>query len=173
MSAVLVAAFNEYEIASRVRIELFRDGFPTDRVEVTACCDMGRAGMVPAKSQHDQFVGYFRTLLSRDDEQQCAQTLAERVESGGATVTVHPRGTVETARATEILAAAHPLQMAEHDLANQPWEQAASRSTAGPWIANFWLEPDPACHCIYCRLFEGGSKSASWQRVSVPSSTGA
>jgi hypothetical protein len=32
MSAVLLAVFNDYEAAERVRIDLVRDGFPTDRV---------------------------------------------------------------------------------------------------------------------------------------------
>ena len=36
MSAVLLAVFNDYETADRVRLELFRDGFPTDRVDLTA-----------------------------------------------------------------------------------------------------------------------------------------
>ena len=31
MSAVLVAIFNEYKVAERVRVELARDGFPTHR----------------------------------------------------------------------------------------------------------------------------------------------
>src|SRR5690242_10072993 len=95
MSAVLVAVFNDYEVASRVRIELFRDGFPTDRIELTARCDMGRAGMAPAKSPHDKFYQYFRTLFSREDEQACVEDLVKRIENGGATVTVHPRGMVE------------------------------------------------------------------------------
>jgi hypothetical protein len=45
MSAVLLAVFNDYGAAERVRIDLVRDGFPTDRVEVTACCEPGRAGL--------------------------------------------------------------------------------------------------------------------------------
>ena len=44
MSAVLLAVFNDYEAAERVRLTLFRDGFPTDRVELTATCELGRAG---------------------------------------------------------------------------------------------------------------------------------
>ena len=48
MSAVLLAVFNDYETADRVRLELFRDGFPTDRVDLTAVCDLGRAACQPA-----------------------------------------------------------------------------------------------------------------------------
>ena len=159
MSAVLVAVFNDYEVASRVRVELFRDGFPTDRVELTACCDMGRAGIAPAESPHDKFHQYFRTLFSRENEREFVEGLVARIENGGATITVHPRGTVETARATELLVGAEPVDMLEHDLAHQPWERAASNGSSPPWITNFWLEADPDCHCIYCRLFEGGSRS--------------
>ena len=36
MSAVILAVFNDYETAERVRVMLVRDGFPTDRVELTA-----------------------------------------------------------------------------------------------------------------------------------------
>jgi hypothetical protein len=39
MSAVLLAMFNQYKIAERMRVELVRDGFPTDRVELTASCE--------------------------------------------------------------------------------------------------------------------------------------
>src|SRR5437016_5537340 len=45
MSAVLLAVFNDYETAERVRVILVRDGFPTDRVELTASCDLGRAAL--------------------------------------------------------------------------------------------------------------------------------
>jgi hypothetical protein len=42
MSAALLAIFSEYKVAERVRVELVRDGFPTDRVELTAGCETGR-----------------------------------------------------------------------------------------------------------------------------------
>jgi hypothetical protein len=48
MSAVLLAIFNEFKVAERVRVELVRDGFPTDRVELTAGCEPGQAGLDPA-----------------------------------------------------------------------------------------------------------------------------
>jgi len=62
MSAVILAVFNDYEAAERVRVMLVRDGFPTDRVELTASCELGRAGCEPADSLH-ACVQYFRTLL--------------------------------------------------------------------------------------------------------------
>ena len=42
MSAVLLAVFSQYGDADRVRTRLVRDGFPTDRVELTARSDRGR-----------------------------------------------------------------------------------------------------------------------------------
>src|SRR4029077_18796415 len=103
MSAVLLAVFNEYKVAERVRVELVRDGFPTDRVELTAGCEPGRAGLEPADSPHERFVQYFRVLFTFEDERHYAEQLAKCVDSGDAIITVHPRGSRETARATQIL----------------------------------------------------------------------
>jgi hypothetical protein len=153
MSAVLLAVFNDYEAAQRVRIDLIRDGFPTDRVELTACCDPGRAGVQPGASPHDRFLQYFRTLFSREDERSCAELLADRVDQGVATITVHPRGATETARATELLEKGAAQEVLRHDLHRQKWEHAAA-SHEGPWIRNFWIENPHKAHCIYCRIFE-------------------
>ena len=48
MSAVILAVFSEYGAADRVRTRLVSDGFPTDRVELTASSEPGRAGLHPA-----------------------------------------------------------------------------------------------------------------------------
>ena len=156
MSAVLVAVFNNYETADRVRVTLVRDGFPTDRVHLTASCDMGCAGLEPADSPHGKCVQYFRTLLRHEDERHYAETLAQRVENGAATITVLPRGAIETARATEILQQAQPADVVGHDLANHGWEHAAAKHE-GYWIQHVWLEHSPDTDCIYCRLFPGSS----------------
>jgi hypothetical protein len=133
MSAVLLAIFNEYKVAERVRIELVRDGFPTDRVELTANCELGRAGLEPADSVQGRLVQYFRVLFSFEDERHYAEQLAERVDNGDAIITVHPRGSTETRRATQILGNAGPMQIMSHDLANQsPWCAASKRTR--PWI---------------------------------------
>ena len=158
MSAVILAVFEDYEAAERVRVTLVRDGFPTDRVELTASRDMGRAGLEPADSAHGKCVQYFSTLLAREDERHYPEMLAERVGSGAATVTVHPRGALETARATEILQQAQPADVVEHDLANHGWERASAKQ-GGYWIQHVWLEPSPDTDCIYCRLFPSRSHS--------------
>ncbi len=153
MSAVLLAVFNDHQSAERVRTDLIRDGFPTDRVELTAGCEPGRAALEPGESLHDRFVQYFRTLLNREDERRCAELLADRVAQGTATVTVHPRGAIETARAAELLDKSGPNEILRHDLDGQTWEHAAATHEK-PWILNLWVENPHKADCIYCRLFE-------------------
>jgi len=82
MSAVLLAVFREYEQAERVRTALVKDGFPTDRVELTANRDPGQAALVPEGSRREKFAEYFRTLLSDADEQPRVAALTERVVRG-------------------------------------------------------------------------------------------
>jgi hypothetical protein len=154
MSAVILAVFNEYAAADRVRTRLVGDGFPTDRVELTASCEPGRAGLQPADSTHDKFVQYFSSLLSQEDERPFVEGLAERVESGAATITVHPRGAIETERAAEILEHEGAVEVVGHDLENQSFEHAASRSD-GYWVRHFMLDNPTGADCIYCRLFPG------------------
>jgi hypothetical protein len=133
MSEVLLGVFAEYKAAERVRVELVRDGFPTDRVELTAGCELGRAGLEPANSPHGRLVQYFRVLFTFEDEQRYAEPLAERVDNGAATITVHPRGSIEIARATQILLNARAEQLLSHDLANQT-PQCSVAKPAWQWL---------------------------------------
>ena len=48
MGAVLLAVFKNHASAERVRSGLIRDGFPTDRVELTSQAEPGQAGIEPA-----------------------------------------------------------------------------------------------------------------------------
>jgi hypothetical protein len=153
MSAVLLAVFGQSGDAERVRTKLVSDGFPTDRVELTSSAEPGRAGLQPAGSNRAKFVQYFRTLLSQEDERAFADALAERVEGeGAATIAVHPRGAIETARAAEILQDAGAVEVVGHDLQNQSFEHAASRGE-GYWVRHFMLDNPTGADCIYCRLF--------------------
>jgi len=153
MSAVLLAIFPDYAAASQVRLALFEDGFPTDRIELTACCEPGRAALQPADTPHRQFARYFGALLTSPGEKEFPEALAQRLDDGAAAVTIHPRGAVETLRATEILAHAHPTEVIRHEIADQRFEHAAAR-TAKPWVSHLWVENHSKAHCIYCRLFE-------------------
>ena len=153
MSAVLLAVFGHSGDAERVRTKLVSDGFPTDRVELTSSAEPGRAGVQPGSSRRGKFAGYFRTLLSQDDEREFAEALAERVEGGkAATIAVHPRGAIETARAAEILHDEGAVEVVAHDLENQSFERAASRGE-GYWVRHFMLDNPTGADCIYCRLF--------------------
>ncbi len=155
MSAVLLAVFGKSADAERVRTRLVSDGFPTDRVELTSQEEPGRAGVQPADSRRTQFVQYFRTLLSQDDERAFAEALAERVERGNAaTIAVHPRGDIETGRAAEILQAAGAIEVVGHDLEKQSLEHAAAPHE-GYWVRHFMLDNPKGADCIYCRLFPG------------------
>ena len=154
MSAVLLAVFNEYGVADRVRTRLVGDGFPTDRVELTASCEPGRAGLHPAASARAKFAQYFRTLLSTEDERPFVELLAERVEGGAVTIAVHPRGAIETARAAEILETEGAVEVVGHDLENQTFEHAAS-SGDGYWVRHFMPDNPTGADCFYCRLFPG------------------
>jgi hypothetical protein len=64
MSAVLLAIFPDYDVASRVRMDLFVDGFPTDRIELTASREPGRAALQAEDTMHRQFAKYFGALFS-------------------------------------------------------------------------------------------------------------
>ncbi len=153
MSAVVLAVFPDYEVANRVRMELFEDGFPTDRIDLTASCEPGRAALQPAASQHDQFVKYFRSLLTAAEEREYPERFAEKLDEGAAAIIIHPRGPVETSRAQEIVAQAHPTAVALHEIENQPWEHAAARQSK-PWVSHLWVENHSHAHCVYCALFE-------------------
>jgi len=87
------------------------------------------------------------------DARSSRSTLAERVEVGRvATVAVHPRGAIETARAAEILEDEGAVEVVAHDLENQAFEHAASRGD-GYWVRHFMLDNPTGADCIYCRLF--------------------
>lgn len=153
MSAVLLAVFNNHETADRVRLELVRDGFPTDRIELTAACEPGRAACFPAEDLRAKFAQYFRILLKADADRQYAENLAQRLDTGAeAAITVHPRGAIETSRATKIMEAASPAEVVHRNLRNRWWGFAAARAEQ-PWIRHVWLEKSDI-HCIYCRLFD-------------------
>lgn len=159
MSAVLLAVFNDYGAADRVRIDLVRDGFPTDRVDLTAACDLGRAACVPGELPHTKCVQYFRTLFKSDADRPYVEGLAERVERGAAIVTVHPRGTIEVGRAKQILELAGPEEIKHRELSSRTLSRAAAHNDR-PWITHLWVEGLAEAHCFYCWLFDSRRREA-------------
>jgi hypothetical protein len=153
MSAVIIGLYADDKAAESVRSQLFKDGFPTDRIDMIAATNPGHAALVPAATAHEQFLLYFRKLFDHDDERPLAEKLTDSIEHGAATVVVHPRGAIETARASEILRSAGIVEVAHHDLAHQAFEHAASRHKS-PWISYLWPQSTSEAHCIYCRLFD-------------------
>jgi hypothetical protein len=157
MSAVLLAVFNDFETAEHARLALFRDGFPTDRIALTARQEPGRMTTEPTHSLHDRLAQYFRTLFAHADGAQHAHRLAERIEGGAVTITVLPRGDIEVRRAAELLGHASPEELLERDLRSRSWEFAAAPHDL-PWVRAFWVESGPdEPHCVYCRLFPGSA----------------
>jgi len=150
-SAILLAVFNEYVPADRVRVDLVRDGFATDRVDLTAACDLGRAACVPAELTHAKCVQYFRGLLKSDADRPYVEGLADRVTRGAAVVTVHPRGAIEIGRARQILELAAPEEIRHREVSTRALSRAATH-TNRPWITHLWVEGLADAHCFYCWL---------------------
>jgi len=153
MSAVLLAVFNRQGDAERVRTRLVGDGFPTDRVELTARAEPGRAAEQPAASAAQKFQQYFGTLFNAEHERDFVESLAARVERGTiTTIAVHPRGQIETERATHILQREGAQEVLSHDLDSQRFEFAASRDEA-PMLGHLLPERHDKSECFYCWLF--------------------
>jgi hypothetical protein len=58
MSAVLVAVFNDHATAAGVRTRLVKDGFPTDRVELTSRQELGQVKLVPREGEGAKLTEY-------------------------------------------------------------------------------------------------------------------
>ncbi|HET9106542.1 MAG TPA: hypothetical protein VFN79_05070 [Steroidobacteraceae bacterium] len=158
MSAVILAVFGSFDAADRARLALVHDGFPTDRVGLTARLEPGPAGLEPGGSQRERFSQFFHVLFGRGEERQEPERLTQLVlEHGAAAVSVLPRGDIENRRALELLSQAHPREVLRHDLEKHLLEFASSSHEA-PWIRSLWVKPaadEP--ECIYCRLFPGSA----------------
>ena len=129
MSAVLVAAFNDHATADAVRTRLVKDGFPTDRVELTSCQELGQVKLVPRASVGEKLTEYFAKLFqSGGNGERSARLFQRAVLDGKATIAVQPRGDIETQRALELLNDAGPVELRGADLDNQTLEHAATET---------------------------------------------
>lgn len=137
MSAVLVAIFNDHATAAEVRTRLVKDGFPTDRVELTSPQDLGQVELVPRQTVAEKLTEYFRQLFpgqagpsqdGRSEGERVTQLFQQAVLEGRAVLAVQPRGDVETKRALELLNDGGPAEVHGADLQNQTLEGAAAEN---------------------------------------------
>jgi len=114
MTPVIVALFDDYATADRVRTELVGDGFPTDRVELTSRAEAGQADAEPGDAFLARLANYFHTLLEQSEERHAdADELARRVRDGNSAITVHPRTDYEIDSARTILHRNKPVAVEE------------------------------------------------------------
>jgi hypothetical protein len=151
MSAVLLAVFSRFGDAERVRTRLGTTGSPPDRVNSPRA--RARPGPASPGSARQQFEQYFGTLFDDRHERGFVETIADRVERGTiATVAVHPRGDIETTRATQILQRAGATEVVSHDLGSQTFEFAASTAEV-PLLGHLLPARPDKSECFYCWLF--------------------
>jgi hypothetical protein len=113
MTPVIVALYEDFGVADRVRTQLVADGFPTDRVEVTSRSEAGQADAEPGNHFATRIANYFHTIFDQSDEQAQAEDFAARVVKGGSAVTVHPRADYEISSARRILNQNGPVKLEE------------------------------------------------------------
>ncbi len=129
MSAILLAAFHDHATGAEVRTRLVNDGFPTDRVQLTSCQELGQASLVPREGLSEKLTEYFRNLFQSggDGNGESSVALFRRaVLDGQAVVAVQPRGDLEMERALQVLNESGPIELRGVDLENQTLEHAAT-----------------------------------------------
>lgn len=114
MTPVIVALFDDYGIADRVRTELVADGLPTDRVELTSLLETGQADSEPGDAFVARVSNYFHTLLDQNGEHDGdAEAFARRVRNGNSAIAVHPRTDYEIDSVRTILHRNKPVAVEE------------------------------------------------------------
>lgn len=114
MTPVIVALFDDYGIADRVRRELVADGFPTDRVELTSLMETGQADAEPGDEFEARVANYFHTLLDQGEPHNGeTDQLARQVHGGNSAIAVHPRTDYEIDSARQILHRNKPVAVEE------------------------------------------------------------
>jgi hypothetical protein len=114
MTPVIVALYDEFGVADRVRTQLVAQGFPTDRVELTSSVETGQADTEPGDSYWMKVSNYFHAIFDQTGNYASADQFAARVRNGGSVITVHPRTDDEMDSARAILRNSHPADFREH-----------------------------------------------------------
>jgi hypothetical protein len=113
MTPVIVAIYDDFGVAERVRTELVADGFPTDRVELTSPAESGQADAQPGESYWNKISNHFHAIFDQTDDNDAADQFATRIRNGGSAITVHPRTDYEMDSARTILRNNHPADFRE------------------------------------------------------------
>jgi hypothetical protein len=114
MTPVIVALYDDFAVAQRVRTELVKDGgFPTDRVELTSRSESGQADAEPGESYWRKVSNYFHAIFDQTANSASADQFADRVRNGSSAITVHPRTDYEVDSARTILQSNHPADFRE------------------------------------------------------------
>ena len=108
MQDLIVALYDDISAAERVRTELVRDGFATDRVQLTSFQEHGQADVGPEDAFTRNVQDYFRTLSADGAAAAKLNEFARAVVAGATALAVHPRGEEEIKRAEEILQRERP-----------------------------------------------------------------
>jgi len=113
MTPVIVALYDDFGVAKRVRTELVADGFPTDRVELTSRAESGQVDAEPGETYWRKVSNYFHTIFDQTGDSTSADRFANRVRNGSSAITVHPRSDDELESARTILRNNHPADFRE------------------------------------------------------------
>jgi hypothetical protein len=149
MSAVLVAVFDDHATAAGVRTHLVKDGFPTDRVELTSSQELGQAKLVPRDGVDAKLTEYFRKLFqngTNGSSERWIPLFQGAVLDGKAVVAVQPRGDTEAQRALQLMNQAGPVELRGADLRNQTLEHAAAETETPifTWMGKVLAAPGAA-----------------------------
>jgi hypothetical protein len=134
MQDVIVALYADHASAEALRTDLVKDGFPTDRVELTSPSEHRQAEVGPAGAFATNVSDYFRTLTVDEDGAQHLGKFARAVLEGAAALTVHPRGEEEIRRVERILERRTPREVYRYlpqdsgHVADRKIERAATAS---------------------------------------------
>jgi len=138
MQDVIVALYDQHSSAVDVRTELVKDGFATDRVELTSPYEHLQADKGPSGVFEANVADYFRTLAADEEGARQLKEIAQAVVQGASAITLHPRGNEELKRAETILRRHSPRQVyrylpedAGHALDRQMERAAGSPNPAG------------------------------------------
>src|SRR3569833_1429194 len=104
MTPVIVALYDDFAVAERVRTEQVKKGwYPTDRVELTSRAESGQADAEPGDSYYHKDSNYLHAIFDQSGHSASSDLFAVRVLNCSSAITVHPRTDYELDSARTIL----------------------------------------------------------------------